>query len=774
MDTRIQTELAQLLAHQESPVRDSASVLVPSTLLDLRVDGVGTVSMPVRAERVPELIAAARPARFGRGEETLLDESVRNTWEIIPAQVTLGGADWEAALAAALEVLGTQLGIVGAERLRAELHAMLIYGEGQFFAPHQDSEKHEDMLATLVVSLPSTYTGGELLVDDQGRLQPYAGSRTDLELVAFYSDRRHEVLPVGSGTRITLTFNLLLDSGATDAPTGPVDRVAALLRHHFNAPDSGSPDDPPTHLAILLDHEYSENTMRRGRLKGVDAERAALIRAAADVAGLEHIFALAQVEEIRDAAGDHDDFYDDEDHGYEEDSAVTGSRGHTGHAWDDPELLDGFTELTWWSDSLLPGAISLPLAADDMCVVTPSRFLKPYDSQYEGYMGNYGNTVENWYRRAALVLWPTGQGFAVRALANPGWALDVALASVRSGDLERARTEVRVLTRGWGRSAPEDSMNTALELAAGVQDRAMALALVTPYRLEMLSPDSARPLAALWQDLPKAVRSRLREVWESPHHVARAHRAEWIGTVLRPLAQGLREQGVSAAAHWLASWAWAWLEGTISDVVGQRNAQVREEQLTALGSAVAATMDVAEAATSWAIGESLLALGEAGLPLLVSVLRHSDNPASPSAQRLARGARSRLSEVLARAPRQPGDWSIPWISPGGDDADRLAQFLNSSREQELEWPLAAPRRGTIHHLIEAHGLPLTHVTRRQGRPFTLVLRKTDALFKRGVAARDRAQQNLAWLDAAWQDPSGQDGAGVSGDRGHGHGHGYHR
>ena len=46
---------------------------------------------------------------------------------------------------------------------------MLVYGKGQFFLPHQDSEKDDSMVGTLVVSLPSHHTGGELVVSMPGR-----------------------------------------------------------------------------------------------------------------------------------------------------------------------------------------------------------------------------------------------------------------------------------------------------------------------------------------------------------------------------------------------------------------------------------------------------------------------------------------------------------------------------------------------------------------------------------------------------------------------------
>ena len=49
----------------------------------------------------------------------------------------------------------------------------------------------------------------------------------------------------------------------------------------------------------------------------------------------------------------------------------------------------------------------------------PSADLSPYSSEYEGYMGNYGNTLDRWYHRAVVVVWPRRQSFAARAEAAP-------------------------------------------------------------------------------------------------------------------------------------------------------------------------------------------------------------------------------------------------------------------------------------------------------------------------------------------------------------------
>ncbi len=188
--------LARLLAGTGPAGADSAMLRLPGDVLKLEVANLGPIQTPIRAAQAKQLIGTARPAQYGRGEDTLSDTSVRDTWEVAPDQVSIGGPTWQAHLDAALEDFCDELGLPAGARLTAELHSLLVYGKGQFFLPHQDSEKYEAMVASLVVMLPSVHTGGEFVVDDAGNEQTYGGSRDDLVLVAFYADRRHEVRPV--------------------------------------------------------------------------------------------------------------------------------------------------------------------------------------------------------------------------------------------------------------------------------------------------------------------------------------------------------------------------------------------------------------------------------------------------------------------------------------------------------------------------------------------------------------------------------------------------
>src|SRR5262249_26831764 len=123
---------------------------------------------------------------------------------------------------------------------------------------------------------------------------------------------------------------------------------------------------------------------------------------------------------------------------------------------------------------------------------------------------------------------------------------------------------------------------------------------------------------------------------------------------------------------------------------------------------------------------------------------------------LAADCAARLRVRLARAQRAPGDWSIEL--PAGRCAcelcDTLRAFLSDKSRRTFEWPLAKQRRQHIHSEIDAAELPVSHVTRRRGRPYTLVLAKTESLFAREREARIRDQSDLQWLAAKWA-PSAQ-------------------
>jgi hypothetical protein len=76
----------------------------------------------------------------------------------------------------------------------------------------------------------------------------------------------------------------------------------------------------------------------------------------------------------------------------------------------------------------------------------------------------------------------------------------------------------------------------------------------------------------------------------------------------------------------------------------------------------------------------------------------------------------------------------------------LRGFLRDPTQTRFEWPLAKDRRAHVHSRIDTAELPVDHQTRRVGRPYTLMLTKTDALFERETQQRRRDEKDLAWLE----------------------------
>ena len=130
-----------------------------------------------------------------------------------------------------------------------------VYSTGGHFKSHVGTPRSADMFGSLVVCLPSKFTGGALVTQHQDRQVTFDWSST--QWAAFYSDVKHEVLPVTSGHRITLTYNLYHAPAATplssalNVTTHPFyqELKAALQNPHFMR-KGGT-------LGFFCQHEYT-------------------------------------------------------------------------------------------------------------------------------------------------------------------------------------------------------------------------------------------------------------------------------------------------------------------------------------------------------------------------------------------------------------------------------------------------------------------------------------------------------------------------------------
>ncbi|KAM5518245.1 2OG-Fe(II) oxygenase [Fusarium oxysporum f. sp. phaseoli] len=185
--------------------------------------------------------SVCQQAPFDHRNRTVVDTSVRNTWELDASNFNLVNKNWfEDFSSRILRYTARGLGLF---ELRADPHKLLLYEPGSFFQPHKDSEKEQGMIGTLVVCLPSQHEGGD------------------------YSDVTHEVERLTSGYRLVLPYKLFAtgedELWASIFFQQTKDLKSILAKFRTDLPKVGK-------LLYPLEHLYTESSLCLRNLKGRD------------------------------------------------------------------------------------------------------------------------------------------------------------------------------------------------------------------------------------------------------------------------------------------------------------------------------------------------------------------------------------------------------------------------------------------------------------------------------------------------------------------------
>lgn len=127
------------------------------------------------------------------------------------------------------------------------------------------------MFGTLVVSLPSAHTGGEVVLKHCGEKKVFKTSEVTQSYACWYSDVSHEILPVTSGYRWVLTYNLTINS-SEGRPSAALQRSEKrAIRHTLRRWLAESEESRKNRqIYHVLDHEYTEANVSLGTMKGRD------------------------------------------------------------------------------------------------------------------------------------------------------------------------------------------------------------------------------------------------------------------------------------------------------------------------------------------------------------------------------------------------------------------------------------------------------------------------------------------------------------------------
>ena len=746
------------------PVRTPGDFYVTGTsalaLPSMEVQGVGSIALPLIAAQAAQLISAAERAPYGRGAQTLVDTQVRRTWQIGAQRVRIQGRRWEQTLLGIVAQAAAGLGV--AVPARAALYKLLIYDEGSFFVSHRDTEKAPGMFATLIIALPSTHTGGELVVSHQGRqarLDLRCDDPAEVAFAAFYADCVHEVQPVTSGHRLILVYNLLRQ-GTGRLPKPPsyeaqTARIAQLLQQ-WAADQDVVDEQTPRKLVYPLEHAYTQAELSFEGLKAADAARAAVLDAAAQQAACELHVTLLTIEE----SGSAEHLYD----------------GYRGRRWarseeDDEdfeivEVCDRSATLSNWQrpDGGRTSLDALPFSDEELSPSGALRDLNPDEQYFHEATGNEGASFERSYRRAALVIWPQRHRLAVLAAAGLAACLPYldTLTSRWVGSGEEAHTPTwrdahelcSQLLRTWkpatrypGRSEHVSQAGKMLALLARLKDEACidafaagisaaggdygaqdndvllrALGALTVTRAvelieQVVAANAARDFSACAALLAQAAAIR----W------TRGLVASDLTSAARALVGALPKESAGAprGGHW-------WPRPIDAEVVA--------DVLWATGQIDAA---LAASATDHFLGRpQTYDLDDVVLPATTLLIERSEPRELAVLARLREACLEHLRARIAQRLAPPSDWARDAkLVCKCSSCTELGCFLASVDKKAWSLKAAESVRGHVEGTIRQSQCDVGVATDKSGRPHTLVCTKNQASYDR------RAQQRKQDLEA---------------------------
>ncbi|GJC82716.1 hypothetical protein ColLi_05554 [Colletotrichum liriopes] len=267
----------------------------------LKIKGHAAFPLPVTPDHAELVKGACRQAPFGKGDDTLVDTSVRNTWELEHNQFELLNPEWSAFL---MKVGAESAGGLGLMNISLKPHKLLLYEKGSFFKRHKDTEKEPGMVGMMVVCLPSEHLGGDVHISFGSDTRSYSTaptSRFDLTALAWYSDVSHEVKELEAGYRLALTYNII-QNGSKKQSAGFFGQQAKQIRNILLEWQTMFPDKAT--LIHRLDHKYSESSLSLRNMKGRDRAVCRALHEVASECGVYLLFAhLTRSEQGSEPAG---------------------------------------------------------------------------------------------------------------------------------------------------------------------------------------------------------------------------------------------------------------------------------------------------------------------------------------------------------------------------------------------------------------------------------------------------------------------------------------
>lgn len=248
----------------------------------LTVEGFGSISLPLHKDQVDVL-------------STQCSAKGDNVWEVTPGQIRTVNLEWEQGLKVLCGVCADALGL-SSVILKSELSKMLIFGPGSYSEQVRDWSDDDQVVARLVVQLPSEYMGGGLSVLDGQTKQQFCYNLGKTDGAAAFKphytvivrNASYTMNEVTSGYCLAMVYSLCLPPGMSTKTSNKSLRVqladAITELKHRDAVGEVRPPMPrssdKSRFALMLSKSCTrEDIERKGfeALVGLDRDRYQLL-----------------------------------------------------------------------------------------------------------------------------------------------------------------------------------------------------------------------------------------------------------------------------------------------------------------------------------------------------------------------------------------------------------------------------------------------------------------------------------------------------------------
>eukprot|EP00984_Skeletonema_dohrnii_P014960 scaffold6403_cov128-Skeletonema_dohrnii-CCMP3373.AAC.11 len=197
----------------------TTSPAMPSTI-GLRISGWGNVSLPIVDEQASKLKSVATHAAGSKKKGGDGEKKNVPVYEIGASKIKVQNPQFNESMGNLLDTVAYKLG-VSLTFLSAKLDKLVYMEKGGYIERRRDDEDDDNVLGTLLIQLPSKFTGGEMTVynasvmnegdaEESFKFGLGAGEKAtySCHFACHFSDCEYEMAKLRSGSRVLLRYSL--------------------------------------------------------------------------------------------------------------------------------------------------------------------------------------------------------------------------------------------------------------------------------------------------------------------------------------------------------------------------------------------------------------------------------------------------------------------------------------------------------------------------------------------------------------------------------------